>query len=948
MNRVQPLARVKSSRNSSSSKRNSLVGAKYGGIGDRQCNDGGSGSSDSPIRSNGRGRGHAWVSALIFIISCCPYPISFIGQVLSDTLSDHVFINGNGRGSLQNGHIAKNAPPPPDTPAPGLSSTQVLTHNVESVRLNGVKLSYDLLESSQSSKELRQSSPIHSGVGDVEELPLSTDQARPDTSSQLSEDRSSISEINNDHNDHNHHNATSSTPPLVQTVQPHTSDVREEVQPVSSQITAEIKEPLQQLNLHHDSKMANGLEAGGSDPDSMPRAADPLPEPIPDFNAPAGAEENATEPAVKPPPATSLPAEEDKKDGAETIDHTLTIATTDLPHHPPVPTPEGREVEQPIAPAPSPIKASENAQSQVAVHPTPSPAEAPASTPSALPVDAAPLQPPQTVVPSPTDAQDPSRDDEMPDAPTSQPKVARERDEDGDGHDDEPAAKRSRTDDESSSVPEFKVPDLPELNTNVGDKATEKAKTEAHRPMTKPRHKFLLRVIQNIKRTNDAAPFNKPVDIVALNIPNYPTIVKHPMDLRTMEEKMKNNSYSSVDVYVGDFNQIVENCIAFNGLDHVVTKNAQNIKVSFDKQMQNLPGPDVADPPPADKKKKAPAPAAAKAAPSRRESRSSLPGSARSPITAASPTTFALGPQGVPLIRRDSTVGDGRPKREIHPPAPRDLPYANQKPKKKKYQMELKFSQHVMNELSKPKYQHVAFPFKTPVDPVALNIPHYHKLIKVPMDLGTVGSKLSHGQYENAKEFEADVRLIFQNCYKFNPPTDPVHGMGKQLEAIFDEKWAEKARWIEANTPSSGPQSPGSSPEPDEEEEDEDEDEEEEEEEQIQLSKLQQQIAAMSRQVELITQKKKTPPVPAKKGKGGKQANKKESKKGASAAPAKVEKKASKPAKKEKTPYVTYEQKQDISNRINSLSETRMATALKIIRDNMPSLKVRPASCFEC
>lgn len=825
-----------------------------------------------------------------------------------------------------------------------LGSTQVSaqTQNVESVLLNknGVKLSYDMVESSQSEKELRQSSPVNSGhVESVESktlpIPPSTDQAGPDGSSQISENQLVTVDTNTNNNQNNDRNNSMTSAPSF--VQPPTSDLREDIQPVSPQRTAEIKEQRQQQDLHHDPELANGLEAGGPDP--IARDVDPLQEPTSVSDALPGPEVDATELQVNSPPVRSLPADEDKMDAATTKENTIAIATTDLPHHPPVPIPEGAEVEQPIDPAPSPVVASESAPSELPAHSAPSSAKAAESTPSALPTDAPSSQPPQAVAPAATGAEDPSRDHEMQDAPTVQPKVAREREED-DEVDCGPATKRPKTDDESSSVPEFKVPELPELNTKAGDAPAEKSKLRADQPMTKPRHKFLLKVIQNIKRTNDAAPFNKPVDIVALNIPNYPTIITKPMDLRTMEEKLKNNSYPSVDSYERDFNQIVENCITFNGLDHVVTKNAQNIKASFDKQMQNLPGPDVVEPPPADKKKKAPAPTAPKAAPSRRESRSSLPGSARSPITAASPTTFALGPQGVPLIRRDSTVGDGRPKREIHPPAPRDLPYANQKPKKKKYQMELKFCQHVMNEITKSKYQHISFPFQAPVDPVALNIPHYHKLIKNPMDLSTVGSKLSHGQYENAKEFEADIRLIFQNCYKFNPPTDPVHGMGKQLEALYDEKWAEKARWIEANTPSSGPQSPGSSPEPDEEEEDDDEDEDEEEEEQSQLSKLQQQIAAMSRQVELITQKKKTPPVPAKKGKGGKQASKKESKKGASAAPAKAEKKASKPAKKEKTPYVTYEQKQDISNRINSLSEARMATALKIIRDNMPSLKV--------
>lgn len=815
----------------------------------------------------------------------------------------------NGRGSLQNGHLTKD--PPLSASSPMLSSFQAPSaQNMESVILNGTKVSLDQLDSSSSSSQSQNmaefhSSPIHSGDDHADALPsTASEDAGRGASNDISVDRSS------ELNDNNVMGSTTTTT----TIHPPTSDLREETHPVSIQQAVEIKERKQQLDLDHDPELANGLKTGGPDP--IARTMDPLP--VTEID-----EIDATEP-VTTSVITSVATDNSKMDAALAEGNTLVIKTADIPHHPPVPVLDNAEPELPIDPAPSPVQDLTDAEPALTTDP-------------ASPLPSAP------VTSTTTGTMDTSSDQEMKDAPTSPAKVTREREDDE--MTDEPAAKRSKTVDDSSPVPEFKVPELPAINTNVSHAHGEHSKTAVDQtPVTKPQHKFMLRIVSNIKRTNDAAPFGKPVDIVALNIPNYPSIVSKPMDLRTMEEKLKSNQYPTVAAYAEDFNLIVQNSIAFNGLDHVVTKNAQNIKASFDKQMANLPGPEVAEPTPADKKKKAPASVTPKVAPSRRESRSSLPGSARSPVTAASPTTFALGPQGVPLIRRDSTVGDGRPKREIHPPAPRDLPYANQKPKKKKYQSELKFCQYVMNELLKPKYQHYAFPFLVPVDPVALNIPHYHKLIKHPMDLGTVGSKLSHGQYENAKEFEADIRLIFQNCYKFNPASDPVHGMGKSLEAVLDEIWAEKARWIDANTPGSGPQSLGSTPEPDDEEDEEDEDDEEEEEEQSQLSKLQQQIAAMSRQVELITQKKKSPPVPAKKGKGGKTNTKKDTKKNVPAAPAKAEKKASKSSKKDKQPYVTYEQKQDISNRINSLSETRMATALKIIRDNMPSLKVRSHS----
>ena len=593
-----------------------------------------------------------------------------------------------------------------------------------------------------------------------------------------------------------------------------------------------------------------------------------------------------------------LPGNEDVMDTSVLEKATTPVANVSLPHHPAQSVPEGLSPELPIDPAPTPVIA---------------------------------------------ESQSFSADQVMQDAPHSPGKVARGREDED--MEDGPAAKRSRTDDDGSSVPEFKVPELPQITATDGrqDQATVQNKTheesnlEHVKAITKPQQKFLLKGIQNIKRARDAGPFNQPVDYVNLNIPTYPDIITKPMDLRTMEEKLKAGQYDSVIAYIADFNQIVENSVKFNGQEHPVTKSVFGIKATFDKLLSNLPGPDIAEPLPPDKKSKKASAPPVKAVPPRRESRSSLGGNARSPIASGSPQTFALGPQGVPLIRRDSTAGDGRPKREIHPPPPRDLPYANQKPKKKKYQWELKFCREVMTEMMKPKYQGIGWPFYAPVDPVALNIPHYHKLIKKPMDLSTIENKLKQGQYENAKEFESDMRLVFSNCYRFNPSTDLVHGLGKQFEGVFDEKWAEKKQWIDDHAPASGPQSPGSSPDPEEEDEDEDEEEDEED---NQLSKLQKQIAAMSKQVEMIQKKKSSPPASSKKASKAGKPIKKETKKSNSAVPVKGEKKSARPVKKEKIPYVTYEQKQDISNRINSLPESRMATALAIIRDNMPNLKV--------
>lgn len=60
------------------------------------------------------------------------------------------------------------------------------------------------------------------------------------------------------------------------------------------------------------------------------------------------------------------------------------------------------------------------------------------------------------------------------------------------------------------------------------------------------------------------------------------------------------------------------------------------------------------------------------------------------------------------------------------------------------------------------------------------------------MDLSTIEKKLNDGEYVEPKDFEEDIKLMFNNCYLYNPPSLPIHKMGRQLEKVFDEKWAQK------------------------------------------------------------------------------------------------------------------------------------------------------------
>ncbi|XVF16885.1 hypothetical protein REPUB_Repub10bG0069900 [Reevesia pubescens] len=80
--------------------------------------------------------------------------------------------------------------------------------------------------------------------------------------------------------------------------------------------------------------------------------------------------------------------------------------------------------------------------------------------------------------------------------------------------------------------------------------------------------------------------------------------------------------------------------------------------------------------------------------------------------------------------------------------------------------------------------------FNSPVDVKGLGLHDYYSIIKHPMDLGTVKSRLNKNWYKSPREFAEDVRLTFHNAMTYNPKGQDVHVMAEQLSKIFEDKWA--------------------------------------------------------------------------------------------------------------------------------------------------------------
>ena len=98
-----------------------------------------------------------------------------------------------------------------------------------------------------------------------------------------------------------------------------------------------------------------------------------------------------------------------------------------------------------------------------------------------------------------------------------------------------------------------------------------------------------------------------------MNIPHYPKIVTHPMDFKTIEEKLDNSvlgkevpkpdqpRYLSADQFIADVWLVFLNCVKFNGAEHTISLMGRRLEELFYKSIKNLPPPEVINPAPVKK-----------------------------------------------------------------------------------------------------------------------------------------------------------------------------------------------------------------------------------------------------------------------------------------------------------------------------------------------------------
>ncbi|XP_025241792.1 bromodomain testis-specific protein isoform X1 [Theropithecus gelada] len=506
-------------------------------------------------------------------------------------------------------------------------------------------------------------------------------------------------------------------------------------------------------------------------------------------------------------------------------------------------------------------------------------------------------------------------------------------------------------------------------------------------------------VLKDLWKHSFSWPFQRPVDAVKLKLPDYYTIIKNPMDLNTIKKRLENKYYVKASECIEDFNTMFSNCYLYNKPGDDIVLMAQALEKLFMQKLSQMPQEEqVVGGKERIKKgtqqnisvfsaKEKSSPNATEKVFKQQAIPSVFSKTSLSPLNVAqgasvnsSSQTVAQVTKGVKrkadtttpatsVVKASSEFSPAFTEKSVTlPPIKENMPKNVLPDSQQQYNVvksvkvteQLRHCSEILKEMLAKKHFSYAWPFYNPVDVNALGLHNYYDIVKNPMDLGTIKEKMDNQEYKDAYKFAADVRLMFMNCYKYNPPDHEVVTMARMLQDVFETHFSkipvepvesmplcyiktditETTGRENTNEASSEGNSSGDS-----------------EDERVQrLAKLQEQLKAVHQQLQVLSQ------VPFRKLNKKKEKSKKEKKKekvnNSNENPRKMceqmrlkEKSKRNQPKKRKQQYVgqksedednakpmNYDEKRQLSLNINKLPGDKLGRVVHIIQSREPSL----------
>ncbi|XP_009883192.1 PREDICTED: bromodomain testis-specific protein [Charadrius vociferus] len=354
---------------------------------------------------------------------------------------------------------------------------------------------------------------------------------------------------------------------------------------------------------------------------------------------------------------------------------------------------------------------------------------------------------------------------------------------------------------------------------------------------------YLQRVVMKAMwRHNFSWPFHQPVDAAALNLPDYYSIIKKPMDLTTIKKRLEHNYYTKAAECIEDFKTMFLNCYIYNKPGDDVVFMAQELEKVFMQKIAQMPPEERLVIVNKGKRKGKKPEETQQPNPGTSNEQSTMQKQVESseqppvmtqelhqvtlaPLSAAQLT--ALMPTAVPITKAkkgvkrkaDTTTPTTsiftassessatfnerkaakacRGENECMIPSKllkKYLPDSQQSPeilKKIQLSEQLKHCNEILKEMFSKKHAAYAWPFLKPVDVASFSLGENQGITKCPTDLGTIKKKMDNLEYRDIQEFATDVRLMFMSCYKHNSPDHEIVAMARKLQDVFEVHFAK-------------------------------------------------------------------------------------------------------------------------------------------------------------
>ncbi|XP_014738693.1 PREDICTED: bromodomain testis-specific protein [Sturnus vulgaris] len=352
---------------------------------------------------------------------------------------------------------------------------------------------------------------------------------------------------------------------------------------------------------------------------------------------------------------------------------------------------------------------------------------------------------------------------------------------------------------------------------------------------------YLQRVVMRAMwRHNFSWPFQQPVDAAALNLPDYYTIIKNPMDLGTIKKRLEHNYYTKAAECIEDFKTMFWNCYMYNKPGDDIVFMAEELEKVFMQKIANMPPEErlvslnkgkrkgkktketwqpnpgtsneqstnekqteSSEQPPVMTRERqqvtlAPLSAAQLTAlmPAAASITKAKKGVKRKADT-TTPTTSIVTASGESsaVFNERKAVKACRGENECivtNKFLKRSLSDSQQPPgviKKTQSSEQLKHCNAILKEMFSKKHAAYAWPFIKPVDVASFSTGVSQA--KCPTDLGTIKKKMDNFEYNDIQEFATDVRLMFMSCYKRNSSDHEIVAMARKLQDVFEMHFAE-------------------------------------------------------------------------------------------------------------------------------------------------------------